>query len=157
MYKEIIEKGLSKEYIEHRSQYILESIEYLIDILKYYIHDKYNINESNIDISFQYFTPEMYCPITSENYLMFYQDPFKLDFKEVEIDITLKNIKNASISYIYLDIDEYLKSLGRDGIHYCLECGAEPKIKIECCYTDGYDKLTYIITELYKSYIIKKK
>ena len=69
----------------------------------------------------------------------------------------LKNVKNASISYIYLDIDEYLKSLGRDGIHHCLECGAEPKIKIECCYTDGYDKLNYIITELYKSYILKKK
>ena len=43
MNKEIIEKGLSKEYIEHRSRYILESTEYIIDILKYYIHDKYNI------------------------------------------------------------------------------------------------------------------
>ena len=47
MYKEIIEKGLSKEYIEHRSQYILESIEYIIDILKYYIHGKYDINEND--------------------------------------------------------------------------------------------------------------
>ena len=109
MYKEIIEKGLSKEYIEHRSQYILESIEYLIDILKYYIHDKYNIDENNINISFQYFTPEMYCPITSENYLMFYQDPSKLDFKEVEIDITLKNIKNKfDVEMMEASIPEYI-------------------------------------------------
>ena len=90
---------LSFEYIDKRVSYMKDSNDYLVNILKSLISNSLLMPQSKIEILIDYFSPEMYTPLSRFNYLEFYNDNFYDKYSECKITIKIYYAIKIFISF----------------------------------------------------------
>ena len=102
------DKILTSDYNDNKVQYILDSKDYLSNILCNLIRKELKVKKSAINISINYYDPTLYCPLASDNYLEFSSDS---SYKEAtEYSITVDIIDDCLSCYTIINMFRENKS-----------------------------------------------
>lgn len=155
------DKILTSDYNDNKVQYILDSKEYLSNILCNLIRKELKVKKSAVNISINYYDPTMYCPLASDNYLEFSSDS---SYKEAtEYSITVDIIDDClSFNSLKRFINKLKSNLYKIGFSlnnlyynddpdqkYFRKISDSKSFKINCKYDNKeYDKLCYTIINM---------
>jgi hypothetical protein len=142
-------KILSNEYIDDRNTLFNLSKAHFIEIFREILRKELLLSKSSIQISINYFSPDLYTPLAREDYLEFNNDNSVNNYTECSI-----HVKTFDDCLSYFDLNRFLnnlnknlKKIGFNGSIKILD-KARFEFNINCNYYHDYDKLVYTINKM---------